>query len=74
MSKCLTIKNRVSPRGGHTAFKNSVRKKATMAEFKLFLRNDTLVWPGITEYRASIGLTTDWQDFDEAGKPSAERS
>jgi|TARA_R110000803_G_scaffold153926_1_gene218731 hypothetical protein len=41
-----------------------IRKKATMAEFKKFLLGDTK-WPGITAYRASIGLTTDWEDFDE---------
>ena len=56
--------NRVSSRGGHTAFKNLVRRKATMAEFKKFLSGDT-EWYGITAYRASIGLTTDWKDFEE---------
>ena len=38
-------------------------------EFKRFLRKDTLVWPGITEYRKTIGLETDWKDFEEADKP-----
>ena len=31
-------------------------------EFKIFLREDT-PWPGITEYRKTIGLETDWADF-----------
>jgi hypothetical protein len=37
-------------------------------EFKQFLREST-PWPGITEYRSSIGLTTDWKDFEGADKP-----
>ena len=39
-----------------------------MKEFKQFLKEST-PWPGITEYRNSIGLTTDWKDFEEADKP-----
>ena len=38
-------------------------------EFKRFLRKDTLVWRGITEYRKTIGLETDWKDFEGADKP-----
>ena len=61
-------KYKVSPRGGHTAFTNPVRKKSTMSEFKKFLLGE-IEWRGITEYRSSIGLTTDWKDFEEADKP-----
>lgn len=32
-------------------------------EFKQFLREST-PWPGITEYRKTIGLETDWKDFE----------
>jgi len=37
-------------------------------EFKQFLREST-PWRGITEYRKTIGLETDWKDFEEADKP-----
>jgi len=36
-----------------------------MKEFKQFLREST-PWSGITEYRRTIGLETDWKDFVEA--------
>jgi len=37
-------------------------------EFKQFLKGETK-WRGITEYRKTIGLETDWKDFEEADKP-----
>ena len=37
-------------------------------EFKQFLKGEN-EWPGITEYRKTIGLTTDWKDFEGADKP-----
>tara|TARA_R110002072_G_scaffold204892_7_gene362832 strand:+ start:864 stop:1052 length:189 start_codon:yes stop_codon:yes gene_type:complete len=42
-------------------------------EFKQFLREST-PWPGITEYRNSIGLTTDWKDFEEAEPRLSEQT
>jgi hypothetical protein len=41
-------------------------------EFKRFLRKDTLVWRGITEYRNSIGLETDWKDFEDKPRLSEQ--
>ena len=40
-------------------------------EFKQFLREST-PWPGITEYRSSIGLTTDWKDFEDKPRLSKQ--
>jgi hypothetical protein len=40
-------------------------------EFKQFLKGET-EWPGITEYRSSIGLTTDWKDFEDKPRLSKQ--
>ena len=40
-------------------------------EFKQFLREST-PWPGITEYRKTIGLETDWKDFEDKPRLSEQ--
>jgi hypothetical protein len=40
-------------------------------EFKQFLKGE-IEWPGITEYRKTIGLETDWKDFEDKPRLSEQ--
>jgi len=40
-------------------------------EFKQFLKGEN-EWPGITEYRKTIGLETDWKDFEDKPRLSEQ--
>jgi len=40
-------------------------------EFKQFLKGETK-WRGITEYRKTIGLETDWKDFEDKPRLSEQ--